>query len=116
MARRLDIEMNLFRLIPFEFKLVDLDIKGEIATVTLNRPEAMNALNPMVVAQLDDRFAEAENNAAVRAIVFQGAGKAFVAGADIKYFIEKIKTDKVSDIVQFTRKGHELLLRIENSD
>jgi enoyl-CoA hydratase/3-hydroxyacyl-CoA dehydrogenase len=100
---------------PFDFEFVDLDIKEGIATITLNRPEAMNALNESVVAQLDERFTEAENHPDVKAIVFQGAGKAFVAGADIKYFIDKIKADQISDIVEFTRKGHELLLRIENS-
>ncbi|NNL77265.1 MAG: enoyl-CoA hydratase/isomerase family protein, partial [Desulfobacterales bacterium] len=98
----------------FEFKFVDLEIKDAIATITLNRPEAMNALNETVVAQLDDRFTEAENHPDVKAIVFQGAGKAFVAGADIKYFIDKIKADQIADIVAFTRRGHELFLRIEN--
>ncbi|MEJ2165828.1 MAG: 3-hydroxyacyl-CoA dehydrogenase NAD-binding domain-containing protein [Desulfobacterales bacterium] len=100
---------------PFDFKFVDLDIKDNIAYITINRPEAMNALNETVVSQLDDRFTEAENNPAVQTIVFQGAGKAFVAGADIKYFIEKIKADRIEDIVAFTRRGHELFLRIENS-
>jgi len=100
---------------PFDFKFVDLDIKDEIATITLNRPEAMNALNESVVAQLDERFTEAENHPDVKAIVFKGAGKAFVAGADIKYFIDKIKADQISDILEFTRGGHELFLRIENS-
>jgi len=100
---------------PFDFKFVDLDIKDEIATITLNRPEAMNALNESVVAQLDERFSEAENHPDVKAIVFQGAGKAFVAGADIRYFVKKIKADQISDIYEFTRKGHELYLRIENS-
>ncbi len=100
---------------PFDFKFVDLEIKDEIATITLNRPEAMNALNETVVAQLDERFTEAENHPEVKAIVFQGAGKAFVAGADIKYFVDKIKADQISDIYEFTRKGHELFLRIENS-
>jgi enoyl-CoA hydratase/3-hydroxyacyl-CoA dehydrogenase len=100
---------------PFEFKFVDLELQENIAYITLNRPEAMNALNETVVAQLDQRFTDAENNPTVEAIVFQGAGKAFVAGADIKYFIEKIKSDRIDDIVAFTRKGHELFLRIENS-
>lgn len=100
---------------PFEFNFVDLEVKNGIAYVTLNRPEAMNALNETVVAQLERRFAEAEANAGVKAIVFQGAGKAFVAGADIRYFVEKIKAGRISDIVAFTRKGHELLLRIEES-
>jgi enoyl-CoA hydratase/3-hydroxyacyl-CoA dehydrogenase len=100
---------------PFEFHFVDLEVKNGIAYVTLNRPEAMNALNETVVAQLDRRFGEAEADARVKAIVFQGAGKAFVAGADIRYFVEKIKTGRIPDIVAFTRKGHELLLRIEES-
>jgi len=100
---------------PFEFKFVDLEVKGNLGYITLNRPEAMNALNPTVVAQLDECFLEAEKNEAVEAIVFQGAGKAFVAGADIRYFVQKIKADKISDIYDFTSKGHELLLKIENS-
>ncbi len=101
---------------PFAFNFVDLDIKDRMAYVTLNRPEAMNALNETVVAQLTERFDEAEKNADVTAIVIQGAGKAFGAGADIKWFVDKIKADKVPDIVEFTRKGHELLLKIENSE
>ena len=101
---------------PFVFNFVDLEIKGPIAYVTLNRPEAMNALNETVVAQLNRRFEEAEKNPDVKAVVFQGAGKAFVAGADIKYFVDKIKADQIADIVEFTRKGHEVFLKIENSD
>jgi len=101
---------------PFEFKFVDMEIKDDIAYITLNRPEAMNALNETVVLQLDQRFSEAEKNPAVKAVVFQGAGKAFVAGADIGYFINKIKAGRIPDIIEFTRKGHELFLRIENSE
>jgi enoyl-CoA hydratase/3-hydroxyacyl-CoA dehydrogenase len=101
---------------PFAFNFVDLEIKDAIAYITVNRPEAMNALNETVVAQLARRFDEAQKHPEVSAIVFQGAGKAFVAGADIKYFVDKIKADKIADIAKFTRKGHELLLKIENSD
>ena len=101
---------------PFAFNFVDLEIKGPIAYITLNRPEAMNALNETVVAQIAAQFDEAEKDSNVTAIVIQGAGKAFGAGADIKWFVEKIKADKITDIVEFTRKGHELLLKIENSE
>jgi enoyl-CoA hydratase/3-hydroxyacyl-CoA dehydrogenase len=101
---------------PFAFNFVDLETKNNIAYITLNRPEAMNALNETVMAQLARRFEEAEKSPDVKAIVFQGAGKAFVAGADIKYFVDKIKADKIADIEEFTRNGHELLLKIENSD
>jgi len=100
---------------PFAFRVVDLDVADGIATLTLNRPEAMNALNEAVVGQLAAAFAAAEADPEVRAIVLRGAGKAFVAGADIRYFVKKIKADAIDDIVTFTRAGHELLLAIESS-
>ena len=100
---------------PFAFRFVDLDVKDGIAWITINRPEAMNALNEQVVGQLAERFDEAMNDERVRAIVFQGAGKAFVAGADIRYFVNKIKSGKIEDIVAFTREGHELFRRIETA-
>ncbi len=99
---------------PFAFKVVDLDVKEGIAYITINRPEAMNALNEAVFIQLAEQFTKAEANADVKAIVFQGAGKAFIAGADIRYFVKKIKANQIDTIVQFTREGHELLLKIEN--
>ncbi len=98
---------------PFEFTLVDLAVKNRLATITINRPEAMNALNPAVVAQLTACFDQAEADPEVDAICFQGAGKAFVAGADIRFFVQKIKADQIAEIVEFTRQGHNLLLRIE---
>jgi enoyl-CoA hydratase/3-hydroxyacyl-CoA dehydrogenase len=99
---------------PFKFKVVDLEIKDHTAWLTINRPDAMNALNEEVVAQLSEKFAFAEGHQDVKAIVIQGAGKAFVAGADIQFFVENIKAGTINRIEEFTRKGHELLLKIEN--
>jgi len=99
---------------PFKFNVVDLNIKEDIAYITINRPDAMNSLNEAVVEQLSEKFSAAENNPEIKAIVFQGAGKAFIAGADIQFFVDKINADKIKDIEAFTRKGHELFLRIEN--
>ena len=113
MPSLLEKQKNLGK--PFDVRFVDMEVKDGVATITLNRPEAMNALNETVVAQLDQQFTEAEKRDDVRAIVFQGAGKAFVAGADIRYFVNNIKANRIPDIVSFTRKGHELFLRIENS-
>ena len=100
---------------PFTFKFVDLEIRDDLAYITINRPEAMNALNPVVVGQLEQKFNEAEKNPAVKAIVIRGTGKAFIAGADIKFFVDNIKNDTVEKTYAFTKKGHELLLRFENS-
>ncbi len=100
----------------WNFSLVDLVIKNEIARIIINRPEAMNAINESVVRQLDEQFIKAEKTPGVKAIVLEGAGKAFVAGADIQYFLKKIDEGKINDIVNFTRYGHEVLGRIDNSD
>lgn len=100
---------------PFEFRWVDMKVKDQVAYITINRPEVMNALNEAVVRQLEERFSEAESNPDIKGIVIQGTGKAFVAGADIRYFIQNIKNNRINDTVAFTRGGHELLLRIENS-
>jgi enoyl-CoA hydratase len=66
--------------------LLDLDDAG-ILTITLNRPQALNALNKVTVEELACAVGEAVTNPAVRALLLTGAGpKAFVAGADIAEF------------------------------
>jgi enoyl-CoA hydratase/3-hydroxyacyl-CoA dehydrogenase len=100
---------------PFEFKFVDLEVKNDIATITLNRPEAMNALIPAVVEQLEQKFSEAEADRNIKAIVIRGAGKAFVAGADIKFFVDNIKAGTIEKSVAFTEQGHKLFRRFETS-
>ena len=100
---------------PFEFSYVDVSIEGKVATVLINRPEAMNALNVTLVAQLDATIAELNSRSDIDTIVLEGAGKAFVAGADVKFFVDKIRADSFPDIDEFTRDGHVMLNRIEGS-
>lgn len=58
---------------------------GPVATITINRPAALNALNLQVFAELHDLFDRIAANSTIRVVVLTGAGeKAFVAGADIK--------------------------------
>jgi len=101
---------------PWSFSWVDLDIKGNIAKILINRPEALNAINEEVIRQLDEQFTVANNNPDVKAVVLEGAGRAFVAGADIQYFIKKIEQNKVDDICKFTRYGHSVLNKIDASE
>ena len=100
---------------PWDFSYVDTSISQGIATITINRPEAMNALNETVVAQLGDAVQQANNDDSVHTIVLDGAGKAFVAGADVKFFVDKIRTESIDDIYEFTANGHAVLNSIENS-
>lgn len=63
--------------------LVDLD--GPVATITINRPKTLNALNAQVMDALHDAVVDLREQAAVRSVIITGAGdRAFVAGADIK--------------------------------
>ena len=89
---------------------------GKTGVITLNRPEALNALNPEVVSQLGRAFDALEQDKALETIVIIGAGKAFVAGADITFFIEHIRGGTVGEIVRFTRRGQELFQRIDRSE
>ena len=97
------------------FSYVDTSIQDGIATITINRPEAMNALNETVIQQLGHAIAAVNSNDDVHTLVLDGAGKAFVAGADVKFFVDKIRSDSIDDIVEFTTNGHKVLNSIENS-
>ena len=64
--------------------LVLVERRGAVAIVTLNRPEAMNALSQAMRVEIARVFRELDADDSVRSIVFTGAGKAFTAGLDLK--------------------------------
>jgi enoyl-CoA hydratase len=66
---------------------LELRDRGAVRTITINRPDKLNALNRATIAELHEVFAQAKKDAGVRCLVLTGAGaKAFVAGADISEF------------------------------
>ena len=75
----------------------------------------MNALNETVISQLGVALDKVNANDSVHTIVLDGAGKAFVAGADVKFFVDKIRADAIPDIVEFTTNGHIVLNKLESS-
>jgi len=85
--------------------------KGEgIATITINRPEALNALNEETIRELLARFEDAENDENIRVIVITGAGdRAFSAGADLKM----MKDASPVRGTELSRHGQHLCNRIE---
>ncbi len=99
----------------WEFNFVDVVQNGKVATIRLNRPEAMNALNETIVAQLGAVLDDLNSDSSIDTIVLEGAGKAFVAGADVKFFVDKIRDDSFPEIYNFTADGHKVLSKLENS-
>ena len=67
--------------------LYELDQKTQVATITLNRPERLNALTFAVYKELRDAFQGLDTEPGVRAIIITGAGRAFCSGGDVEDII-----------------------------
>ena len=94
---------------PWTLRDVKLEVTGSIATITMNRPQAMNALNEKVLRELKEAIAQVRGDPAVRVLIITGEGQAFVAGADIRAMLAK----NLIEIREFTRFGHEVMNDIE---
>jgi len=87
-------------------------VENNIATITINRPDKMNALNKIVLGELNSVLDEIQKDAAVRSVIITGAGpKAFVAGADISEF-NGLSKEAAKAMAQ---KGQDIFFKIENS-
>lgn len=84
--------------------------RGGIGLVTINRPEQLNPLNAEVFRELRDVFMVMDHDREIRCVVITGAGRAFVAGADIA--AEHVQTDR--EEYAFLCMGHEVMNAIEN--
>jgi enoyl-CoA hydratase len=84
---------------------------GNVCTIKLNRPEALNALTPDLLSQLANSLETAANDAAVTVVVLTGAGRAFCAGVDLKALAAAgIDGGDVSDLLNTpARRAAELL-------
>jgi 2-(1,2-epoxy-1,2-dihydrophenyl)acetyl-CoA isomerase len=93
---------------PYETLLYETS--GDVAVVTLNRPDKMNAFNSTMGREIVEAFKEAERDPEVRVIIMTGAGKAFCAGADIGGFAREIKAREASTQRQKSAsEGREML-------
>lgn len=89
-----------------------LDIENNICTITINRPDKLNALNKDVFNDLDTAMDEVLGNEDIKSIIITGAGaKAFVAGADITEFGGLSK----SEAMALSRRGQDVFFKIEKS-
>src|SRR5262249_61190874 len=75
-----------------DFETIRLERDAGVATITLHRPERLNAWTPVMGRELIEGFRAADRDREVRAIVFTGAGRAFCAGADMEFFAGQIRS------------------------
>ena len=92
-----------------DWDTVSLDIDGGIATLTVDRPDSLNALNTETMDALEEAIAAAED-ADVQVVVLTGAGdKAFIAGADIAY-MQSLST---AEAEAYAAQGHDICRALE---
>jgi enoyl-CoA hydratase/carnithine racemase len=89
-------------------------IEDQVALLTLNRPEKLNAMSPEMLAAILGALDAIELDAAVHAVVITGAGRAFSAGADIAAFQPHIEAGPAEAVTHFMRPGHRMTRRVES--
>jgi enoyl-CoA hydratase/3-hydroxyacyl-CoA dehydrogenase len=95
---------------PWDLKTIRLTKEGKTALITMNRPEALNALNSKVLSDLSKIISDVEKDDNISVVIITGEGKAFVAGADIKEMMEK----NPIEAREFTYLGQAVFKDIEN--
>lgn len=93
-----------------DYKDILFNVEGNVAVLKFNRPKALNAINPDVLAEVNSALDEVMANSDIKVLVFTGEGdKAFVAGADIKHMVGLTPLQARA----FGKTGQDLLFRIE---
>src|SRR5215204_6600105 len=94
---------------PPELETLRIDVDGEIGTLTLDRPDALNAMSPELIAEFTEAAAWLADRAPLRALVVTGSGdRAFSAGGDVNWFKRGVEDDDV-DLPSDVRRGAEVL-------
>ena len=93
---------------PPELKTLQIEVDGEIGTLTLNRPDSLNAMNPEMIGELVEAFAWLADLAPLRALIVTGAARAFSAGGDVNWFKQGVESEDI-DLPSNVRRGAEVL-------
>lgn len=93
---------------PPELKTMQLEIEGEIGTLTLNRPDNLNAMSPEMIGEFTVAFAWLADRAPLRALIITGAGRAFSSGGDVTWFAKGVESEEF-DLPSDVRRGAEVL-------
>ena len=101
--------MSSQTLSPPELNTLKIEIDGAgIGTLTLDRPDAFNAMSPEMIGEMTVAFAWLADRAPLRALIVTGAGKAFCAGGDVTWFRKGVESEEI-DLPSEVRRGAEAL-------
>jgi enoyl-CoA hydratase len=95
-----------------DFETIKYEASDGIATITINRPDVLNALNLQVLSELLAAIGEASAEEQVEVVILTGAGRAFVAGADIAQMLEFGTRQGLA----FGDQGHAVMAALETMD
>ena len=90
--------------------LYSVDSATAVATITLNRPERLNALTFEVYTELRDTFRALDTDPGVRAVIITGTGRAFCSGGDVEDIIGALFSRDAAGVLEFTRLTGDLIL------
>ena len=91
------------------------EVKDGIGSITVNRPEALNALTPEMTEGLIEATGRFERDPAVRCVVLRGAGEHFMAGGDIKGFLKSLEEDRAGHVARLEMrvvKAHQTIYHL----
>jgi len=100
--------MTTETLSPPELNTLRIEIDGEIGTLTLDRPDAFNAMSPEMIGEMTVAFGWLADRAPLRALIVTGSGKAFCAGGDVTWFRKGVESEEI-DLPSDVRRGAEAL-------
>jgi 2-(1,2-epoxy-1,2-dihydrophenyl)acetyl-CoA isomerase len=93
---------------PPQLNTIRIEVEGEIGTLTLDRPDAFNAMSPELIGEMTVAFAWLADRAKLRGLIITGAGQAFCAGGDVTWFRKGVESGEV-DLPSDVRRGAEVL-------
>ena len=97
-----------------DYQTLNFDVDSGVATITLNRPEALNAMSPAMAKELHEVALQIDANNSVRAVILTGTGKAFCAGGDLGAFVAAGEQARTL-ILQMTGDLHLALSRLSRN-
>jgi 2-(1,2-epoxy-1,2-dihydrophenyl)acetyl-CoA isomerase len=96
------------QLVPPDAKTMRIEVEGDVGILTLDRPDAFNAMSPEMIFEFTTTFSWFADRAPLRALIVTGSGNAFCAGGDVNWFRKGVESEEI-DLPSDVRRGADAL-------